>query len=98
MSLDRCPDCDAPLATAADGAIHDALGGDCEGPAHARCLALCWPEGGACIREPMDWRARALAAEAREAKWREWVAGLDETSPRAAALREAALAPPPVKP
>lgn len=53
----RCPDCDLPLATQAD---HDAT-------AEGEGDDLCWRAwaGDVCCRTPVDWRARALAAEAR---------------------------------
>lgn len=52
---DRCPDCDAPLATQAD---YDAT-------AEGEGADLCWREwnGDVCILPEVDWRARAMAAE-----------------------------------
>lgn len=55
---DRCPSCDAPLARDADVAARAA--GDV-----ADNDVLCWSLGGRCVRESVDWRARALAAEAK---------------------------------
>lgn len=51
----RCPDCDAPLARETDRNEH----GD-----HPAAGYICWRLGGPCRRPPVDWRARALAAEA----------------------------------
>lgn len=61
-STDRCPVCDAVLATDAD---FDAS--RTRGLPQARIAELCWSVvfGSRCIRPPVDWRARALAAEAR---------------------------------
>lgn len=57
---DRCPDCDATLATQADYDAHPD-GCECE-----RCRSLCWRvyESAWCSRPPVDWRERALSAEA----------------------------------
>jgi hypothetical protein len=51
-----CPDCDAPLATDDDTRRSMPV---------AERAAICWRLGGRCVREPVDWRARALAAEAK---------------------------------
>lgn len=59
---DRCPDCDAPLATQADWDGHE------DGCMCRRCRALCWRAWlTRCEREPMDWRTRAIKAEATRA-------------------------------
>lgn len=57
--MTRCDVCDHPLATNAD------LFG-CEGGCRCeRCTQLCWRDYNlACSFEPVDWRARALTAEA----------------------------------
>ena len=52
---DRCPICDSPLAT--DDDTRRAMSDD-------ERAGMCWSFGGRCLREPADWRARALAAEA----------------------------------
>lgn len=56
---ERCPRCDLELATAEDDK-HDV---ECF---CARCKAVCWRrfERMGCIGIPIDWRARALVAEA----------------------------------
>lgn len=58
----RCPRCDRPVATAELWETHGADGNGCE---CAVCSAHCWacapPYG--CTGDPVDWRARALAAE-----------------------------------
>lgn len=65
----RCPICDRPLATDAD-TEHPT---DC-----AHCYQLCWGVRtmSHCDGDPVDWRARALTAEARLAEL------LDEQSRR----------------
>lgn len=63
MSADCCPDCDAPLVTSADEDISETASDEW-------CAARCWRryrDDGQCIREPVNWRARALAAEAAAA-------------------------------
>ena len=58
----RCPTCDRPRATQTD---FDACNDDCSCD---RCRTLCWSRwnaGECCHNEPIDWRARALAAESR---------------------------------
>ena len=56
MMATRCPRCDREVATDADRA-HP------EGCACPRCVSVCWDsEFGGC--QAVDWRARALAAEA----------------------------------
>ena len=58
---ERCPVCDAVLATEAD---YDAS--HTRGLPQTRIAELCWSVvfGSRCISPPVDWRARALAAEA----------------------------------
>ena len=56
MTTDRCPTCDKPRA--GDVAVSHAGGCTCPG-----CLSVCWLDWGV-LCEPVDWRARALAAEA----------------------------------
>lgn len=53
---DRCPICDRPIATA----DLDGHPGGCECEA---CVSVCWYGPDRCTGEPVDWRARALAAE-----------------------------------
>lgn len=66
---DRCPSCDAPLATMADIRPDDT-------PRPEDDL-LCWRAfHGECQREPVDWRARALAAESELAASRLATVGL----------------------
>ncbi len=50
---DRCPDCDLPIATQTDDA-------------HPEDTGLCWRNqwGGICPEVRVDWRARAMTAEA----------------------------------
>lgn len=57
---DRCPDCDLPLATPSD---YDVI-------KQGEGQHLCWRTWNAhvCIRERVDWRARALAAETDNAE------------------------------
>ena len=56
-----CHECDRPLATKADDARHDGI--DCDGHT-CWCVEKCWNGlAGRCEAEPVDWRARALAAE-----------------------------------
>ena len=58
---DRCPVCDLPRATAEQWCDH-ASGCEC-----AECAASCWDTGAAmCAALSVNWRERALAAEARE--------------------------------
>lgn len=59
---DRCPICDRPLATE-----ENRKRGDVDG-------TVCWWGAipGACGGVPVDWRARCLEAEAREATLRRW--------------------------
>ena len=56
MSAERCERCDLPRATAEQWeTMRGGEGAD-----------LCWATDGLrCVGEPVDWRARALAAEAR---------------------------------
>jgi hypothetical protein len=65
MIRERCPVCDTPLASEADlRRAQDAAPGD---DYHWRG-ELCWAPWGQdrrCSRKPVDWRARALVAEAR---------------------------------
>lgn len=57
--MTRCHSCDRPLATQAD---YDAHPDGCMCP---RCVALCWRAWTTeCLGQPVDWRARALKAEA----------------------------------
>lgn len=70
---ERCRDCGQPLATEAD---HDVRGCDRCTQFDATCphAALCW-SAFAMPCPPVDWRARALAAEERDeavAASREW--------------------------
>ena len=59
---DPCPRCDQPIATQTD---HDACPGGCE---CTRCVSLCWSAfGSACVA--VDWRSRALTAEAERDEW-----------------------------
>jgi hypothetical protein len=54
---ERCPDCDRPMATRADFENHPE---NCQ-----HCWTLCWREyHDGCVAPRVDWRARALAAEA----------------------------------
>lgn len=57
----KCPNCDQPLATEAD---HDTRGCDRCARFDATCphASLCW-SAFAMTCPPVDWRARALAAE-----------------------------------
>ncbi len=58
---ENCPVCDAPLAVESD---RDAAPVGL--PPLAKIFDLCWVElegGGEHPRDPVDWRARALAAE-----------------------------------
>lgn len=57
MTPARCPACDRPLATQAD---YDATG-------EGERTDLCWRawNNDRCMHPPVDWRARALAAEER---------------------------------
>lgn len=61
---ERCPVCDAVLATEVDHAEWKGR----TGPTFTaeRLYSLCWSRiaNGPCLRTPVDWRARALAAEA----------------------------------
>jgi len=66
IAAERCPTCDRRLASLADYAVRRA----CEDSGGA-CLCprdCCWLlVGGGCSQPPIDWRARALAAEAKAA-------------------------------
>ena len=58
MMANRCERCDREFATDDDYDTHDYGGCKCD-----RCRSLCWSRfGSECI--PVDWRARALSAEA----------------------------------
>lgn len=55
----RCDTCDHPLATDAD------LDGCDDGCRCNRCVSLCWHNYNSyCSFDPVDWRTRALEAEA----------------------------------
>jgi len=62
----RCPDCDDPLATQEDADRHDAKVGECRPVDDCWCEKLCWREwtDAVCMGEEVNWRSRALAAEA----------------------------------
>ena len=62
MPTDRCPTCDKPRA--GDVAVSHADGCACAG-----CLSVCWSDWGV-MCEPVDWRARAIAAEPDAERWR----------------------------
>ena len=86
---DRCHVCDRPIATAAQWRDH---GSGCE---CAACVAACWDTGTAgCASWPVNWRERALAAEARErdAAHRERAAIVEWLLDRAYALPPAHVA------
>lgn len=53
--MTRCERCDMPHATANDWRSHE------PGCACVRCVAICW---GDATCDPVDWRERALKAEA----------------------------------
>lgn len=58
---ERCEECDLPLATQQD---YDACDHDC--PTCEKCAAVCWSSFNLTrCSHPIDWRSRALAAEAR---------------------------------
>ena len=57
MTTDRCPTCDKPRA--GDVAVSHADGCSCPD-----CLSVCWRDWGV-LCKPADWRARAIAAEAK---------------------------------
>ena len=94
MSAGRCPECDAPLATLADHAAWREAGE----PDDYR-PDLCWARPDLvpvvhsgeftlqCMREPVDWRARARAAQARLERVRALAyAAADEARGLAAAI------------
>lgn len=58
---ERCPDCNAPLATETRAKLHPP-GCDC-----MTCRATCWRAwyGNRCQRPAYDWRAEALRLRAR---------------------------------
>lgn len=60
----RCEQCDKQLATEADY-NRPGHGDDGDGCECAECCALCWGDPFVCAQDAVDWRARALAAEAR---------------------------------
>lgn len=72
MSRDNCPVCDAPLATEADEAEWQELDTEQVDTDNWR-PDLCWSRisGDHGDRDPIDWRARALAAEAERDEARE---------------------------
>lgn len=63
-----CRTCDKPHATAAQVAHKD-------GCTCAECLAVCWSQWGV-VRQPADWRGRALAAERERDDLRRRIAAL----------------------
>lgn len=71
MTRERCPVCDAPLATEADIAKADGADEDSDLRwATALCWSLAVPAYACSGRPPVDWRARALAAEAERIRFK----------------------------